>query len=121
MMMCIGACLIRMGARVCYSEFQVSVKLPREALEDEERSRRDSVHAICHPTRYPRNRVRTCDLVSQSSQVMMKIGEPCTSYLDRNSYSGLAHGMKSSREYIIRYYVLSIFQYPLFSVYPRIS
>lgn len=60
-----GAC-----ARVCvYGKFQASasVKLPGEALEDEERSRRDPAHAICHPARYPRNRVRTCDLVSRDS------------------------------------------------------
>jgi len=59
-----------MLARVCVcGEFQASasVKLPREALEDEERSRRDPAHAICHPARYPRNRIRTCDLVSRNS------------------------------------------------------
>lgn len=53
--------------RMCvYGEFQASasVKLSREVLEDEEQSRRDPAHAIWHPPRYPRNRVRTCDLVS---------------------------------------------------------
>lgn len=76
--------LIQQGVLVrgiCLCVWQIpqafaSIKLPREALEDEERSRRDSPLPPYMPfaiLRYPRNRVFTCDLVSRDSTRLCKL------------------------------------------------